>query len=158
MPRIYEGSLDAKGFKFAVVVSRFNDFITERLLQGAVDILLRHNAADENIDVIRVPGSYEPLYAVKKAAERKRYDAIIAVGAIIRGETPHFEYLSSAVTSQIASISLEHDVPVASGLITTETLQQAMERAGGKAGNRGADAALSAIEMASLTKTISRKG
>ena len=158
MPKKYEGNLDAKGLKFAVVVSRFNDFITERLVSGAVDVLLRHNASDEDIDLIRVPGSYELLYAVKKAAERKKYNAIIVLGAIIRGETPHFTYLASTVSSSIASISLEMDVPVASGVLTTETLQQAMERAGSKAGNRGAEAACSAIEMANLVKILSRKG
>ncbi len=158
MPKKYEGNLDAKGLKFAVVVSRFNDFITERLVSGAVDVLLRHNASDDDIDLIRVPGSYELLYAVKKAAERKKYNAIIVLGAIIRGETPHFNYLASTVSSSIASISLEMDVPVASGVLTTETLQQAMERAGSKAGNRGAEAAYSAIEMANLIKILSRKG
>jgi 6,7-dimethyl-8-ribityllumazine synthase len=158
MPKIYEGNLDAKGLKFALIVSRFNDFITEKLVSGAVDVLLRHNASESDIDIIRVPGSYEILYAIKKAAERKRYDAIVALGAIIRGETPHFEYLSSAVTKKIASISLQMDVPVASGVLTTETLQQAIERAGSKAGNRGAEAAYSAIEMANLTKILSRKG
>ncbi len=158
MPKIYEGNLDAKGLKFAVIVSRFNDFVTERLLSGAVDVLLRHNASEADIDIIKVPGSYELLFAVKKAAERKKYNAIIALGAIIRGETPHFDYLASAVTKKIASISLEMDVPVASGVLTTDTLQQAIERAGGKAGNRGAEAAYSAVEMANLTKILSRKG
>ncbi|MFI5324508.1 MAG: 6,7-dimethyl-8-ribityllumazine synthase [Thermodesulfobacteriota bacterium] len=158
MPKIYEGNLDAKGLKFAVVVSRFNDFITERLVSGAVDVLVRHNASESDIDIVRVPGSYELLYAVKKAAEKKKYSAIIALGAIIRGETPHFDYLSSAVIKEIASISLQMDVPVASGVLTTETLQQAIERAGSKAGNRGAEAAYSAIEMANLTKILSLKG
>jgi 6,7-dimethyl-8-ribityllumazine synthase len=158
MPKIYEGNLDAKGLKFAVVVSRFNDFITEKLVSGAVDVLLRHNASDSDIDIIRVPGAYELLFAVKKAAEKKKYNAIVALGAIIRGETPHFDYLASAVTKKIASISLQMDVPVASGVLTTETLQQAIERAGSKAGNRGAEAAYSAIEMANLTKILSRKG
>jgi 6,7-dimethyl-8-ribityllumazine synthase len=158
MANTYEGRLDAKGLKFAVVVSRFNDFITDRLLGGAIDILLRHNASDADIDVIKVPGSYELLFAVKKAAEKKKYNAVIALGAIIRGETPHFDYLSSAVTSHLVSISLEMDIPVCSGVITTETLEQAIERAGSKAGNRGAEAALSAIEMANLTKTLAGKG
>ena len=158
MPKVHEGGLDAIGFKFAVVVSRFNDFITERLMHGAVDTLVRHGASDGDIEIIRVHGAYELLYAVKKAAEKNKYNAIIAVGAIIRGQTPHFDNLSSTVTSQIASISLEKDVPVASGIITTETLEQAIERAGSKAGNRGAEAAISAIEMANLTKALSRKG
>ncbi len=158
MPNTYEGKLDAKGLKFAIVVSRFNDFITDRLLGGALDVLLRHNASEGDIDVIKVPGSYELLFAVKKATEKKKYNAIIALGAIIRGETPHFDYLSSAVTKEIVSISLDKDVPVASGVITTETLEQAIERAGSKAGNRGAEAAFSAIEMANLNKTLSGKG
>ncbi|HVY55006.1 MAG TPA: 6,7-dimethyl-8-ribityllumazine synthase [Thermodesulfobacteriota bacterium] len=158
MPKKYEGNLDAKGLKFAVVVSRFNDFITERLVSGALDVLSRHNASDDDIDLIKVPGSYELLFAVKKAAEKKKYNAVIVLGAIIRGETPHFDYLASTVTSAIASISLEMDVPVASGVLTTETIQQAIERAGSKAGNRGAEAAYSAIEMANLTKILARKG
>ncbi len=157
MPQIYEGKLDAKGLKFAVVVGRFNDFITERLMSGAIDVLLRHNASDKDIDVIKVPGSYELLLAVKKAAESKKYNAIIALGAIIRGQTSHFEFLASTVTSQLASIGLEQGIPVSSGVITTETLEQAIERAGSKAGNRGGEAAFSAIEMANLAKILSKK-
>jgi len=157
MPQMYEGKLDAKGFRFAVVVSRFNDFITERLMSGAIDVLSRHNASDKDIDIIKVPGSYELLFAVKKAAESKKYNAIIALGAIIRGQTSHFDFLASTVTGQLASIGLEHGVPVSSGVITTETLEQAIERAGSKAGNRGSEAALSAIEMSNLAKILSRK-
>lgn len=157
MPQIYEGKLDAKGLKFAVVVSRFNEFVTERLLSGAVDTLLRHNASDSNIDIIKVPGSYELLFATKKAAERGGYDAIITLGAIIRGETSHFDFLASTVVKDLITISLDKNVPVASGVLTTETLEQAMERAGSKAGNRGSEAALSAIEMANLIKIISKK-
>lgn len=157
MPQIYEGKLDAKGLKFAVVVSRFNDFITQRLMSGAIDVLNRHNASDKDIDIIKVPGSFELLFAVKKAAESKKYNAIIALGAIIRGQTSHFEFLASTVTGHLASIGLEQGIPVSSGVITTETLEQAIERAGSKAGNRGADAAYSAIEMANLTKILSRK-
>ena len=157
MPQTYEGKLDAKGLKFAIVVSRFNDFITQRLMSGAVDVLSRHNASDKDIHIIKVPGSYELLFAVKKAAESKEYNAIIALGAIIRGQTPHFEFLASTVTGHLASIGLEQNVPVSSGLITTETLEQAIERAGSKAGNRGREAAFSAIEMANLAKTLSQK-
>ncbi len=157
MSQVYEGKLDAKGNKFAVVVSRFNDFITDRLLSGAVDVLVRHNASEDDIDIIKVPGSYELLYAVQKAAQTKKYNAIIALGAIIRGQTSHFDFLSSTVTSEIASIGLNHNVPVASGVLTTETLEQAIERAGSKAGNRGAEAAISAVEMANLTKILSKK-
>ena len=157
MAQTIEGKLDARGLKFAVIVSRFNDFITERLQSGAIDVLLRHNASDKDIDIIKVPGSYEILYAVKKAAGTKKYDAIIALGAIIRGQTPHFDYLSSAVTNGIASIGLDTGVPVSSGVITTETIEQAIERAGSKAGNRGSEAAFSAIEMANLLKAMSGK-
>ena len=158
MPQIYEGKLDAKGLKFAIVVSRFNDFITERLMTGAIDVLNRHNASDKDIDIIKVPGSYEILFAVKKAAESKKYNAIIALGAIIRGQTSHFDFLASTVTSQLASIGLDHNIPVSSGVITTETLEQAIERAGSKAGNRGAEAAYSAIEMSNLAKSLFKKG
>ncbi len=150
--------MDARELKVAIVVSRFNDFITDKLVSGAIDVLIRHNASEKDIDVIRVPGSYELLYAVKKAVEAKRYDAIVALGAIIRGQTPHFDYLSSTVVSTIASIGLEGSVPVSSGVVTTETLEQAIERAGSKAGNRGCEAALSAIEMANLMKIMSQNG
>jgi 6,7-dimethyl-8-ribityllumazine synthase len=157
MAQIFEGKMDAKGLKFAVVVSRFNEFVTDRLLSGAVNTLLRHNATENNIDIIKVPGSYELLFGVKKAAERGRYDAIVALGAIIRGETSHFDFLASTVTKDLITISLDKDVPVSSGVLTTETVEQAIERAGSKAGNRGSEAALSAIEMANLTKIISKK-
>lgn len=153
----YEAKLDAKGLKLAVVVSRFNDFVTERLLAGAVDTIVRHGGSEKDIDVIMTPGSYETLFAVKKAADTGRYDAIIALGAIIRGATSHYEFLASAVTSGLINISLDKNVPVSSGVLTTETLEQAIERAGSKAGNRGSEAALSAIEMANLTKDLSKK-
>lgn len=153
----YEGKLEAKGLKLAIVVSRFNDFVTDRLLAGAVDTIVRHGGSEKDIDVIMTPGSYETLFAVKKAAETGRYDAIIALGAIIRGATSHYEFLSSAVTSGLINISLDKHIPVSSGVLTTETLEQAIERAGSKAGNRGSEAALSAIEMANLTKDLSKK-
>lgn len=155
MPNIIEGKLDAKGLKFAIVVGRFNDLITERMQAGAVDVLLRHNASDKDIDIIRVPGSFEIPLAVKKAALLKRYDAIVAIGALIRGATPHFDYVASEVSKGISSIALELNIPVTYGIITAETLEQALERAGTKAGNRGADAALSAIEMINLSKALS---
>lgn len=157
MVKQYEGNLDAKGMRIAIVSSRFNSFITEKLVEGAIDILVRHNASENDIDLIKVPGSYEISFAVKKLLEKKVYDAVIAVGAIIRGETPHYDYLSSEVTKRLVSLSLEYDVPVSSGIITTENLEQAIERAGSKAGNRGAEAAISAIEMANLVKSLSRK-
>jgi 6,7-dimethyl-8-ribityllumazine synthase len=158
MPQIYEGNFDATGLRFAIVVSRFNSLITERMVEGALDVIVRHNASESDIDIIKVPGSFEIPIAVKKAARSGRYDAVIAIGAIIRGATPHFDYLASEVTRRLVEISLEFDIPVASGIITTETLEQAIERAGVKAGNRGAKAAFSAIEMASLSRVLSNKG
>ncbi|KRT64950.1 MAG: 6,7-dimethyl-8-ribityllumazine synthase, 6,7-dimethyl-8-ribityllumazine synthase [Candidatus Dadabacteria bacterium CSP1-2] len=157
MTRIYEGKLDGKGLKFAIVVSRFNNFITERMVEGALDVLIRHNVSEGDIDIIKVPGSFEIPLGVKKAVKSNKYDAVIAIGAIIRGETPHFDYLSSEITKGLAGISLEYDIPVAFGVITTETLEQAIERAGSKAGNRGGEAALSAIEMANLGRVLSQK-
>ncbi|MER3447328.1 MAG: 6,7-dimethyl-8-ribityllumazine synthase [Candidatus Dadabacteria bacterium] len=157
MIQIYEGKLDARGLKFAIIVSRFNSFITERMTEGALDTLLRHNASESNIDIIRVPGSFELSLAVKRAARSAKYDALIAIGAIIKGETPHFDYLSSETTSRLSLISLEFEIPIACGVITTETVEQAIDRAGGKVGNRGAEAALSAIEMANLAKVLSQK-
>jgi len=157
MPQTYEGKLDAKGLKFAIVASRFNDFITNHMVYGAVDVLKRHNASESDIDIIKVPGSFEIPFAVKVAASSSIYDAIIAIGVIVRGETPHFDYLSSTVIKDLASLSLEYGIPVVSGVLTTETLEQAIERGGTKAGNRGGDAALSAIEMANLNKVLPRK-
>jgi len=157
MPQIYEGKLDAKGLKFAIVASRFNDFITNHMVEGALDVLRRHNSSESDVDVIRVPGSFEIPFAVKAAAISSIYDAIIAIGVIIRGETPHFDYLSSTVIGDLASLSLEYGVPIVSGVLTTETLEQAIERGGTKAGNRGGEAALSAIEMANLKKILPKK-
>jgi 6,7-dimethyl-8-ribityllumazine synthase len=157
MPHFFEGKLDAKGLKFAVVMGRFNDLITERLLAGALDALIRHNASEDDIDVIKVPGSFEIPLAAKKAAETGRYNAIVAIGALIRGATPHFDYIASQVARCLSSISLEHDIPITFGIITAETLEQAIERAGTKAGNRGAEAALSAIEMACLAKMLAQR-
>ncbi|MBI2487451.1 MAG: 6,7-dimethyl-8-ribityllumazine synthase [Deltaproteobacteria bacterium] len=153
----FEGKLDAKGLKFAIVVSRFNSFITDKMVEGALDVLLRHNASEPDIDIIKVPGSFEIPFGVKTAAGSNKYDAIIAIGAIIRGETPHFDYLASQVTKELSALGLQFGIPVASGVVTTETLEQAIERAGAKAGNRGGEAALSAIEMANLIKQLSRK-
>ncbi|MEE9252993.1 MAG: 6,7-dimethyl-8-ribityllumazine synthase [Thermodesulfobacteriota bacterium] len=156
MPGVYEGKLDAKGLKFAIIVGRFNDFITDRLLGGAMDVLVRHNASEKDIDIIKVPGSFEIPIAAKMAAKKNRYNAIIAVGALIRGATPHFEYIASEVSRGLSQISLEHEIPVAYGMITADTLEQAIERAGTKAGNRGGEAAMSAIEMANLFKSLSK--
>lgn len=154
MVRKFEGKLNAEGYRFGIVVSRFNEAISNRLLDGALDCLLRHNAADESIDVYYVPGSFEIPTALKKIAEKKEYDALIALGCIIRGETPHFEYVAAEVAKGIAAVSLETEVPVAFGIVTADTLEQAINRAGAKSGNKGFQAALSAIEMASLFGSI----
>ncbi len=155
MGKLFEGMLLGKGLKFGLVLSRYNEFITKKLLEGAEDALIRHGVSQENIDVAWVPGSFEiPLFA-KKLAETKRYDAIICLGAVIRGGTPHHEYIATEVTKGIAKIGLDFDLPVAYGIITAETLEQAIERAGTKEGNKGFQAAMSAIEMANLAKEIS---
>lgn len=154
MPRYKEGKMDAKSLKFAIVASRVNSVVTAPLLEGAVDVLIRHGASDNSITVIKVPGSFEIPFAVKRAAQSGKYSAVIAVGSIIRGQTPHFDFLASEVSSGLSSAGLESGTPVADGVVTTETLEQAIERAGGKAGNRGAEAALSAIEMAQLLKSL----
>jgi len=151
----YEGQLVARSYSFAIVVSRFNDFISHRLLGGALDALKRHEALEENFDLIWVPGAFEiPLMALK-AARSGRYDAIICLGAVIRGSTPHFEYVAAEVSKGIAKVSLDTGLPVIFGVITADTLEQAIERAGTKAGNKGWDAAVSAIEMADLNHRLS---
>lgn len=150
----YEGELQAKGLRFAIIVSRFNDFITNKLLDGAVDALLRHGATEQNIDVIKVPGSFEIPLTAKKITEKKSHDAIICLGTIIRGATPHFGYIASEVAKGIATVSLESGVPVAFGVITADTIEQAVERAGTKSGNKGWDVAMVAIEMAQLLKKL----
>ncbi len=147
---IIEGKLVVKDHKFAVIVSRFNEFIGQKLLEGSLDCLKRHGCSDENIDVVKVPGAFEiPLTADKLAASNK-YAAIICLGAVIRGATPHFDYVSSNMSSGIAQVSLKRGIPIAFGVLTTDTIEQAIERAGTKAGNKGWDAALTAIEMADL--------
>ncbi len=155
MTKVYEGVLNAKGLKFAIITSRFNSFITQQLVEGAKDTLIRHGCSENSIELVKVPGAYEISFAVKKMFETKKYDAVIAVGAIIRGETPHYDYLSSEVTKRLVDLSIQYDIPVASGIITTENLEQAIERAGSKAGNRGSEAAISAIEMANLVSSLS---
>jgi 6,7-dimethyl-8-ribityllumazine synthase len=152
--RVIQGELQAKGFKFAIVVSRFNDFITSKLLDGAVDALLRHGAKEEDIDVVKVPGSFEIPLVAKKTAVKGAYDAIICLGTVIRGATPHFEYVAAEVSKGIASVSLETGVPIAFGVITSDTIEQAVERAGTKSGNKGFDAAITAIEMAQVLKKL----
>ena len=154
MPKIVEGSLSAKGLKFTVIVSRFNDFICERLEGGAVDTLLRSGAQDKDITILRVPGSFEMPLIASKVAKKGKSDAIICLGAIIRGSTPHFDYVAGEAAKGIAKVSLEAGVPIAFGVITTDNLEQAIERAGTKSGNKGRDAALTAIESANLVKSI----
>jgi 6,7-dimethyl-8-ribityllumazine synthase len=157
MPKIIEGKLTAKGLKFGIVVSRFNDFICNHLLSGAIDVLVRNGAEDGDIEVFKVPGAFEIPQAAKKVALSKRFDAVICLGAVIRGATPHFEYIASEVSKGVAMIGLESEVPVTFGVLTTDNLEQAIERAGSKAGNKGWDAALSAIEMANLYREMKAK-
>lgn len=154
MTNVYEGKLSGAGKKFALVVSRFNSFISDRLLEGAVDALLRHGTRREDIDVVKVPGSFEIPFIAKKMAQKKTYNAIICLGAVIRGSTPHFEYISAEVTKGVAMVGLEVGIPVIFGVITTDTIEQAIERAGSKAGNKGWTAAEAAMEMADLMEVI----
>lgn len=153
MAKIYEGKLLAEGLRFGLVVARFNEFITGKLLTGCIDALNRHGADEDNIDIVWVPGAFEiPLAAQKLAA--KNYDAVICLGAVIRGATPHFEYVAAEVTKGVAQVTLQSTKPVVYGVITADTIEQAIERAGTKAGNKGWDAAVTAIEMANLLKEI----
>jgi len=150
----FEGVLLGKGLKFGLVVSRFNEFITKKLLDGAQDALLRHGVNQEDIEIAWVPGSFEIPLIAKKLAQTKRYDAVICLGAVVRGGTPHFEYIAAEVSKGIAKVGLETGLPVIYGVITADTLEQAIERAGTKMGNKGFDAAVTAIEMANLLKSI----
>ena len=152
--KIIEGSLNAKGIRFSIVVSRFNDFINAKLLDGALDALSRHGADDDNISIVRVPGSFEIPLMAKKLADSGNYDAIICLGAVIRGATPHFEYISAEVTKGIAKVTLDSGIPISFGILTTDNIEQAIERAGTKSGNKGWDAALAAVEMVNLLKTL----
>lgn len=154
MPQFFEGKLEAKGYKFGIIVSRFNSFISERLLEGAIDALIRHGAEDKDIYVARVPGAFEIPLAAKKMANGGNYDAVIALGAVIRGSTPHFDYVSSEVTKGVAAVSLDSGLPVVFGVLTVDTIEQAIERAGTKAGNKGFDAAVTAIETVNLLKVL----
>jgi 6,7-dimethyl-8-ribityllumazine synthase len=154
MPQVIEGKLDAAGVKFGIVVSRFNDLLTNKLTEGAIDCLVRHKADENDITVVKVPGSFELPYAAARMIEAGNVDVIICLGAVIRGQTPHFDYIASEVSKAIAHLSLENKIPVIYGLITADTLEQAIERAGTKAGNRGFNAALTAIEMANLYKQM----
>ena len=154
MPKIIEAKLRAEGKKFALVVSRFNDFITDKLLGGAVDGLLRSGARDKDVEIVKVPGAFEIPLMAKKMAATGRFNAVICLGAVIRGTTPHFEYVSAEVSKGIANVGLESEIPVIFGIVTTDTIEQAIERAGTKAGNNGWDAAITALEMANLIEVV----
>lgn len=154
MGRILEGKLDATGKRFAIIASRFNAFITDRLIEGAVDCLTRHGVAPEAIDILKVPGAFEIPQTAHRVVALRRYDAVITLGAVIRGSTPHFEYIAAEATKGVAQVALSSPIPVVFGILTCDTLEQAIERAGTKAGNKGAEAALSAIEMIHLFATM----
>ena len=153
---VYEGTLDAKGLKFGIVCGRFNDFFVSRLLSGAVDAIVRHGGNADDISVAYVPGSYEIPFAVKQMVQRGEFDAVMALGVVIQGATPHASYINSEVAKGLAQIGLESGVPVTYGMITADNLEQAIERSGTKAGNKGVDAALAAIEMANLTRVLKK--
>lgn len=154
--KMYEGIVTGKDLKIAIVVARFNEFITSKLLGGAIDTLKRHETPEENISVAWVPGAFEIPLVAKKFAESKKFDAIICLGAVIRGATTHYDYVCNEVSKGIAQISLQIGVPTIFGIVTTENIQQAIERAGTKSGNKGADAAISAMEMANLLKSVEK--
>ena len=151
---VLEGKLMAEGLRFAVIVSRFNDFICSRLVDGAMDALIRHGASENKIVLVKVPGAFETPLAAKKLIESGKYDAVICLGAVIRGATPHFDYVAAEVSKGIASVALENGIPVTFGVLTTDTLEQAIERAGSKSGNKGYEAAMAAVEMANLFKEL----
>lgn len=157
MPNIIEGKLQAEGKKFGIVVSRFNDFISDRLLGGAIDALIRSGAGKDDIDVVKVPGAFEIPLLSKKLAQKGKYDAVICLGAVIRGATPHFDYVCAEATKGISTVSLQNDIPVILGILTTDTIEQAIERAGTKAGNKGWEAAIAAVEMANLIEAIDQE-
>ena len=151
---VIEGKLKAEGFRFAIIVSRFNDFICSRLVEGAMDALMRHGAAEKNVVLIKVPGAFEMPLVAKKLAESSKYDVVICLGAVIRGATPHFYYVAAEVSKGIANVALDSNIPITFGVLTTDTLEQAIERAGSKSGNKGYEAAMASIEMANLFKEL----
>jgi 6,7-dimethyl-8-ribityllumazine synthase len=153
-PKMIEGELLARDLRFAFVAARFNDFVVEPLIRGALDALKRHGASEKQIEIVRVPGAFDIPIVARKLALSRRYDALIALGAVVRGQTPHFDYVAGECASGLARIALESGVPIAFGVLTTDTVEQAVDRAGGKAGNKGADAALAAIEMANLLRRL----
>lgn len=154
MPKVLEGRLFGEGYKFGIVVSRFNDFITSKLLDGALDALNRHGVKDEDIVIVKVPGSFEIPLAAKKLAQSKKYDAVICLGTVIRGATPHFDYIAAEVSKGIANTALELGIPISFGVLTTDNLEQAIERAGSKIGNKGWDAAIAALELVNVYREI----
>jgi 6,7-dimethyl-8-ribityllumazine synthase len=149
---VHEGKLNGSGVRVAIIVSRFNGFITERLLSGATDGLLRHGVSDNNVDVYRCPGAFEIPFTAKKVIEQKKHDVVVCLGAVIRGETPHFDYVAGESAKGVGELALNSGVPVIYGILTTDTVEQAVDRAGGKSGNKGYDAAVSALEMVNLFK------
>ena len=155
MPEIVEGHLSAEGFRFAIIVSRFNDFICSKLTEGAMDALLRHGCKEDQVFLVRVPDAFEMPLAAKRVAQSGKYDAVICLGAVIRGSTPHFDYVAAEVSKGLANVGLESNIPVTFGVLTTDNLEQAIERAGSKSGNKGYEAAMAAIEMADLFKKLS---
>ncbi len=154
LPKIIEGDLHARDLRFGFIAARFNDFVVEPLIRGAIDALKRHGATDKQIEIVRVPGAFDIPLIARKMALSRRYDALLALGAVVRGQTPHFDYVAGECASGLARIALESGVPIAFGVLTTDTMEQAVDRAGGKAGNKGADAALAAIEMANLLRRL----
>lgn len=152
--KVFEGNFDGKGIKIAIVASRFNEFITKELIGGAEDTLLRHNVNTDDIYLYRVPGAFEIPSVCNKIAESGKYDAVITLGAVIRGSTPHFDYVAAEVSKGVASVSMKYNIPVIFGVLTTDTIEQAVERAGTKAGNKGSDAAMAALEIINLYKGI----
>jgi 6,7-dimethyl-8-ribityllumazine synthase len=156
MPKQVQGNLNAEGLKFCIIAARFNDFITSRLLDGALDGLIRNGAKDNDVTVVRVPGAFEIPVAAKIAASAGKYDAVICLGAVIRGATPHFDYVSSEVSKGVAAVGMEAGMPVIFGVLTTDSIEQAIERAGAKSGNKGFDAAVAAIEMTNLFKQLKK--
>lgn len=158
MAKVFEGKLDGRGLKFGIVVSRFNDAITTRLLEGALDCLRRHNVAADDVEIYWVPGAFEIPVALKKLASQKRFNALIALACVIRGETPHFDFVSAEVAKGVAHVSIKKEVPIAFGVVTADSLEQAINRAGAKSGNKGFQAAMSALEMANLFRQMDAKG
>jgi 6,7-dimethyl-8-ribityllumazine synthase len=154
MPNLFEGKISAEGYRFAIIVSRFNDFIGSKLTEGALDALKRHGADENQISVFKVPGAFEIPMTAKKIVKSDKYDAVICLGAVIRGATPHFDYVAAEVSKGIAAVSLESNVPITFGVLTTDNLEQAIERAGSKVGNKGWDAAMAAMEMVNLYKEM----